>query len=731
MFVSEIAQSVTNCPGVGPAKAKDLARLGIASIADLLLHLPRAYEDRLQPVPFALARPDRPVNTTAEVVAHSYIGGGPHAATAPRYGRRDNRTLKVHLRDETGDAVLVCFGRNFLDRALAPGKQVRVYGTFLRRFGELQASAFEFEPVTDAQSTRFDRVLPIYPLAGNLAQSDLRRAASSALGQYGRHVQSELPDALRARRRLMSTAEALAAVHEPESVDHAKAGHASFVYMELFFLQLQVGMRAAERRSSRRPATPLPEGYRDRLLASLPFALTDDQHLVLQEIGRDLEADVPMARLLQGDVGSGKTVVALASALAVIESGRQVALVAPTELLARQHAQTAAELFDRAELPVSVGYLAGTIAPSARQTLLHAIESGGVDLVIGTHAVFTGAVSFRNLQYAIIDEQHRFGVMQRLSLLGKGRRPDVLSMTATPIPRTLALTVFGDMDVSSIRALPAGRRTIETHLARIGNEQKVYDFVTRELRAGRQAYFVYPMIDDSGVMSLKDAESMHEHLATRVFPDFSVGLAHSRMDDKTKRTTMDAFRRGEIDVLVATSVVEVGVDVANATCMVIEHAERFGLAALHQLRGRVGRGPHPSYCFLVYAEELTDTARERLKVIHGTTDGFQIAEEDLKIRGPGDIAGVQQAGYLRFRIADLGRDMDVMNQARADAFELLERDPTLTEPGHRSLRDAIDAAAAARRSTPFAFADDTVGDDTLGDDTGDDTLSEGTPVGRA
>ena len=706
MFVSEIAQSVTNCPGVGPAKAKDLARLGIASIADLLLHLPRGYEDRLQPVSFAQARPDVPVNTTAEVVAHSYIGTRPHATASPRGGRRDNRTLKVHLRDESGDAVLVCFGRNFLDRALPPGTRIRVYGTFLRRFGELQTAAFEFEPVSDAQSTRFDRILPIYPLAGNLSQSDLRKATASALGQYGRHVQSELPDALRAHRRLLPTAQALGAVHEPESVDHARAGQATLVYMELFFLQLLVGMRAAERRSSRRPATPLPGAYCDRLIASLPFALTGDQRLVLQEIRDDLEADVPMARLLQGDVGSGKTVVALASALAVIESGRQTVLMAPTELLARQHAQTAAELFERAELPVSVGYLAGTIGPSARRTLLNAIESGGVDLVIGTHAVFTSAVSFRNLQYAIIDEQHRFGVMQRLSLLGKGRRPDVLSMTATPIPRTLALTVFGDMEVSSIRSRPEGRQTIETHLARIGNEQKVYDFVTRELRAGRQAYFVYPMIDDSGALSIKDAESMCEHLSRRVFADFNVGLAHSRIDDDTKRDTMDAFRRGAIDVLVATSVVEVGVDVPNATCMVIEHAERFGLAALHQLRGRVGRGPHRSYCFLVYAEELTDTAKQRLKVIHGTTDGFEIAEEDLRIRGPGDIAGIQQAGYLRFRIADLGRDMAVMNDARVDAFALLERDPTLTDPEHRSLRDALDAAAAAGRSTPLAFTDD-------------------------
>ncbi|MFW6289082.1 MAG: helicase-related protein, partial [Spirochaetota bacterium] len=335
-----------------------------------------------------------------------------------------------------------------------------------------------------------------------------------------------------------------------------------------------------------------------------------------------------------------------------------------------------------------------------------AVSTGAVDLVVGTHAVFTERVSFRNLQYVIIDEQHRFGVLQRVALMQKARQPDVLFMTATPIPRTLALTVFGDMHVSSIRTLPPGRRPIETHLARHGNESKVYEFVRRELAAGRQAYFVYPRIDDTGKLDLRDAESMWQRLEREIYPDSAVGLVHSRIADDEKRETMERFRRGELRVLVATSVVEVGVDVPNATCMVVEHAERFGLAALHQLRGRVGRGDHQSYCFLVYSEELTDVAKERLKVLHRTTDGFEIAEEDLRIRGPGDIAGTQQAGYLRFRIADLGRDISVMNEARADAFDVLEADPMLERDEHAGLAGSLAAARAMHRNTPFSYPED-------------------------
>ncbi|MBU8914357.1 MAG: ATP-dependent DNA helicase RecG, partial [Spirochaetales bacterium] len=522
---------------------------------------------------------------------------------------------------------------------------------------------------------------------------------------YGRGVDSDIPEWLLSRRELLPTDQMLTALHTPPDMASADHARRSLVYAELFFLQLSVALRSVLRKEAVRPAQRLPRTELETLVTNLPFSLTDDQTKVLSEIVHDLEQDIPMARLLQGDVGSGKTVVALLSALPVIEAGHQVVLMAPTELLAKQHADTAARLLQSAGSDVVVGFLSGSISTSMRKPLLEAIATGTVDLVIGTHAVFTESVRFRNLRYAIVDEQHRFGVLQRLALTQKARQPDLMLMTATPIPRTLALTVFGDMSVSTIRTMPAGRKTVETHLARQVNERKVHEFVGRELAAGRQAYFVYPVIDASGKLDLRDAEGMWTRLKDEVYPEYEVGLVHSRLKEDEKSATMDRFRDGDLGVLVATSVVEVGVDVPNATCMVVEHAERFGLSALHQLRGRVGRGEHQSYCFLVYDDELTDIAKERLKTIHTHTDGFQIAEEDLRIRGPGDIAGTEQSGYLRFRAADLLRDMEMMNEARADAFDILESDPTLDAPENQSLRAALVAARGQHRLTPLAYRD--------------------------
>ncbi|MFW6211379.1 MAG: ATP-dependent DNA helicase RecG [Spirochaetota bacterium] len=690
MYLAELRYPVSSLRGIGAAKAHDLAKLGVRTVGELLLHLPRGYENRKEQVSLAQAQPDRPVNTVATVVAQSYFGHGP------------KRTLKVHIRDESGIGCLVCFGRNFLAKTLTEGRTIRVYGTFLARYGELQTSAFEFEPI-ERESASFGRILAIYPLAGSLSQNDVRKAVAAALQGYGSKLSCELPTALLERRGLLPTAQALASAHEPQSMREAASASRSLIYLELFYLQLGIGLRSAERAKHQRPSVKLPRTLLTQLRDSLPFSLTDGQAEALTEIVSNLEGPTPMARLLQGDVGAGKTAVALLSALPIIESGKQVALMAPTELLARQHADGIARLFEEYGIDVSVALLSGSVKAAVRKPLLEAIGRGSVDLVVGTHAVFTEAVEFRNLQYVIIDEQHRFGVMQRAALLEKARLPDVLYMTATPIPRTLALTVFGDLEVSSITTLPIGRKPIETHLARIENEEKVFAFVRRELQAGRQAYFVYPVIDDTGTLNLRDAESMSKRLQSEIFPEFRVGIVHSRVGVEEKQATMEEFRRGELDVLVATSVIEVGVDVPNATVMVIEHAERFGLAALHQLRGRVGRGADQSYCFLVYDDGLTDTAKERLKALHTSTDGFFIAEEDLRIRGPGDIAGIQQAGYLRFRVADLGRDMQIMNDAREDAFDLLESDPGLNRREHASLRAALDAAREAGTTTPFAY----------------------------
>jgi ATP-dependent DNA helicase RecG len=416
-----------------------------------------------------------------------------------------------------------------------------------------------------------------------------------------------------------------------------------------------------------------------------------------------------MARLLQGDVGSGKTLVSFLAALRAVEAGGQAAIMAPTELLARQHAENAAALLE--PIGIRPAFLTGNIKAAGRGPLLKALASGDVDIVVGTHALFSRSLVYRNLRLVVVDEQHRFGVTQRSAIMAKGDHPDLLMMSATPIPRTLALTVFGDLDVSIIRDLPPGRKPVKTHLARESNEGKVYDFVGRQLAAGRQAYFVYPLIEADAGRDLKDAISMADRLAREVFPRYRTALVHSKLEEEEKRKTMEGFRRGDIQVLAATSVVEVGVDVPNANCMVVEHAERFGLSALHQLRGRVGRGTDQAYCFLVYsdrppAEEegedpgetrrgggLTEDGKARLKVMRENTDGFVIAEEDLKLRGPGQIAGIEQSGYLTLGLADPIRDAAGLVRARADAFAMLEKDPALLLPEHRRVAEVLNRAA--------------------------------------
>jgi ATP-dependent DNA helicase RecG len=433
-----------------------------------------------------------------------------------------------------------------------------------------------------------------------------------------------------------------------------------------------------------------------RLLERLPFELTPDQVRAAAEIAADMAEPRPMARLLQGDVGSGKTLVAFLACLDAIEAGGQAAFMAPTELLARQHAATAARLLE--PLGLRLAFLSGNVDDAARPPLLAALRSGEVDLVLGTQALFSDEVEYGNLKLTVVDEQHRFGVLQRLALSRKGPMPDLLMMTATPIPRTLALTVFGDLSVSTIRTMPPGRKSVVTHLAKAGNEAKVYEFVRRLLAAGRQAYFVYPLIGESerspaaAGAELKNAQAMFERLRAQVFPQFKLGLIHSRLKEDEKRSTMDAFTRGELSALVATSVVEVGVDVPNAAAMVVEHAERFGLAALHQLRGRVGRGSEQSYCFLVYSEGVTEDAKERLKAMLSTADGFELAERDLRIRGPGEIAGTAQSGYLRLSIADPVRDERVLEEARAEAFALVESDPGLSGQASAPIREVLDRA---------------------------------------
>jgi ATP-dependent DNA helicase RecG len=712
MFLRELTATVDHVRGAGPKLIHTLARMGITSVADLLCHYPRDWEDRSREIPLKDYQRSPAICTVVRVLAHDWFG----------FGRM--RTLKVHVEDHTARAVLVCFNRPFLEKQLVIGNSYRLWGRFSYKYGDIQSTAFEIEALDQeenpdeiqnpsegrVQSRNFGCILPVYPLSTGLNQGTLRRLIREALDQYATPLEDELPPGIIQRDGLAPKARALKAIHFPASPQELNLARKTLIYEELFYLEVLVGKRSLERRGSgnhrlRAADSSGKDGrlssLQQRLLDRLPFSLTPGQIEAITDINRDMTGTYPMARLLQGDVGSGKTLVSFLAALGAVETGGQTALLAPTELLARQHAENAGALLE--PLGVRPAFLTGNLKAVGRSPLLKALAAGEIDLVIGTHALFSRDVMYKNLRLVVVDEQHRFGVTQRSLIMAKGQSslsssgtPDLLMMSATPIPRTLALTVFGDLEVSIIHDLPPGRKPVKTHLAKESNENRVYDFVRKELAAGRQAYFVYPLIEVNETKDLKDTVSMAERLSREVFPHYSTALLHSRIDEEEKRRIMDDFRRGNIRILAATSVVEVGVDVPNATCMIVEHAERFGLSALHQLRGRVGRGPDQAYCFLVYSDELTEDGKTRLKVMLENADGFIIAEEDLKLRGPGQIAGIEQSGYLSLGIADPLRDAAELERARSDAFTMLEKDPGLLLPEHLRVTQVL------TRAPPFS-----------------------------
>ncbi len=683
MYADELKQKVTLLKGIGKETAKSFAKIDINNVSDLLKYIPRAYENRKDTVTLSNYRMG-PVNTIVEITDHDYIGFG------------IKKTLKVHLKDETGSAVLICFGRNFLSRKLVIGKKFFLYGNFEYKFNNLQTSAFDIEEISN-KPVNFNKIIPVYPLSAKLNQGIIRRAVSEAIDELARYTKNQIPEYLIQKYDFVVRNRAIQNIHFPESLQLLESAEKVLRYEELFYLQLTVGRKSKETRKFHRNDFSHPKKLEELIKKQLPFSLTIDQEKVLKEIEKDMESDIPMTRLLQGDVGSGKTLVAFISALKIIEFRGQVAFMAPTELLAKQHAENAARLMEK--LGVRLAFLSGNVKNSQRKPLLSALAKGEIDLIIGTHALFTGNVEFKNLQYVIVDEQHKFGVLQRMALLNKGDSPDLLLMTATPIPRTLTLTLFGDMDVSIIKTMPEGRKPVITHLSIIDNDKKVYDAVRKEIERGHQAYFVYPRIQESELSdSLKNAESMYNYLREEVFPEFRLGLIHSKLSEDEKIKTMKNFVSGKTNILVSTSVVEVGVDIQNATCMVIEHAEHFGLSGLHQLRGRVGRGREQSYAFLVYAKELSEVGKIRLKTMMKFNDGFSISEEDLKLRGPGELAGSRQSGFLNLTYADLVRDFDILEKARTDAFKILDSDPGFLKPEHTVIREVFE------RCEPFKGA---------------------------
>ncbi|MHB0999468.1 MAG: ATP-dependent DNA helicase RecG [Armatimonadota bacterium] len=666
--------------GVGDRLSKFMGKLGIFTARDLLAHYPARYEDRTHFCRIQELMPGKPATIRGRVLV----------ADNTRTPRSQMMLTRVVIQDDSGSVNLVWFNQWYLKNKFFKllGKEIIVFGT--PQFGNrgVEIVGPEWEEVDDgADPLSSNRIVPVYPLTDGLFQGNIRKIIYQALDKFLPAVDDILPPEILDKRDLVDQACAIKNIHFPEGKDAYEVARYRLVYEEFFLLQLALALRKQNFTASE-PGIAFnvtPECTQE-FYGSLPFQLTGAQQRVIAEITRDMSRPVAMNRLLQGDVGSGKTVVAVAAMMVAIHNGYQAAIMAPTEILAEQHYIVFSRLLK--ELGIEPVLLTGSCTAAAKRKARELISSGEAKIAIGTHALIQGDVEFNRLGLAIIDEQHRFGVMQRAALREKGWNPDVLVMTATPIPRTLALTVYGDLDLSVIDELPPGRKSIRTHWKTGDQRDNVYGGIRQLINQGRQVYIVCPLIEESEKLQAKAATELAEHLRNDVFPDLNLELLHGQMKTADKDDVMRRFRDGETHVLVSTTVIEVGVDVPNACVMIVEDAERFGLAQLHQLRGRVGRGDHQSYCVLV-ADPKTDEGRERLQVMTRTTNGFEIAEEDLRIRGPGEFYGTRQSGLPSLRIANVLRDVDILEISREDAFELVKADSRLASAKYSRLRAEV------------------------------------------
>jgi len=670
MLLKDISISPMELKGVGHSFLEALQKLGVNTIGDLLQLYPRTWEDRTSFNSLGEYNIKEKIRVKATVLSHSWFGMG------------SKRTLKITIEDDLSNkAQLICFNRPFLQSLFPIKSQVIVTGTFYKYRNELSSSSFELEKERDAISG----IIPIYPLVEGLSQKKLSSIIKQAMNIYINDIESDIPKSILDKKGFLKKKDVLRCMHAPTSIKELDLARQTLVFEELFLFQLASIKRYMKRRKILPNIKPAPQknvshssfsSLQQNLIKRLKFNLTKDQIKSVLEINYDLQSQLPSARLLQGDVGSGKTLVAFLASIYAVEQKWQVAFLAPTELLALQHAEKAVSLM--APLGVNIAFLSGNVKARGRAKLLQELKMGNIDIIIGTHAIFSKDVEYKNLKLAIIDEQHKFGVMQREALLKKGAiddkeegkveiLPHLIMMSATPIPRSLALSIFGDVDVSLIKTMPSSRKKIKTYLAQSEKYERVYGFVKEELKKSHQAYFIYPLIEASEELSFKAVEDMEKTLSS-YFNEYTVKAITSKTDDGAQKEIMKDFINGNIHILVATSIVEVGVDVPNATCIVIEDAQNFPLVTLHQMRGRVGRGAEQSYCILLYKKHLTKNAYQRLKIIRDSLDGFVIAEEDLRIRGPGNVMGLEQSGYLGFHFADPIKDYNVMLEAREEAI---------------------------------------------------------------
>ena len=666
----DLRESVTSLKGVGPKKAEALKKLGISTMEDLVFFLPRSYEDRRNRVDISDAAEDQ----------NSVVTGEVKLVVNDRYRGGRKQMLRLLVEDGTGSMEVVFFNAKYLQHSFRTGRKYTFFGKVTRNFGKMQMIHPEF---SDADGME-DGILPVYPLTKGISQKEMRTWQKSLKRAYSMAEDILSSEAVE-RNRLCSLSYALENVHFPQEKQKLLEAKYRLIFDELLILQTGLFMARQNVTDGRNGIAFSPEADTGRYIESLPYPLTGAQQRCVEEIERDLESSTAMNRLVQGDVGCGKTAVAEIAMYKAVKSGYQAVLMAPTEILAAQHFDGISRAFEAHG--IRTAFLTGSLKAAQKREVLEQIATGEAQVIIGTHAVIQPDVEFSRLGLVITDEQHRFGVRQRVKLREKGENPNVLVMTATPIPRTLSVILYGDLDVSIIDELPPGRQQTVTRCIKSEKRGECYDFVEQQLKQGRQAYVVTPLIEESETLDAKSAEQVAAELKKR-FRGYSVELIHGAMSQDEKDRIMESFSRGETDVLVATVVIEVGINVPNATVIVIENSERFGLAQLHQLRGRVGRGSHRSYCFLIL-DGGSEIAEKRGQIMEASSDGFFIAEEDLKLRGPGEIFGTRQHGLPDLAITDLSKHMKILEQAKEEAKAMLADDPALDAPEHSALRRRI------------------------------------------
>lgn len=673
-YQMDLNKDVKYIKGVGPNRVLLLNKLGIFSLNDLITYYPRTYEDRSKAKP--LSECAHGEEATIEAVACAKI-------TETRLPR--NRTMqKLIIRDETGVATVTWFNQSYLKNKFEPGNKYRFYGKVNHSFGKLEITSPVFDEWGKKQNT--GRIIPIYPLTFQLSQNSLRKIMENAIQEVEGKLPETLPEKIRKAVNLEEINLATKYIHFPTSLEDFTKARKRLVFEELFSTQLALLALKNKYLSEDKGISFEKETKMSDIIQAFPFQMTKAQLRVLQEIDENMEATKPMNRLLQGDVGSGKTAVAMCAAYKAVKSGYQVAIMAPTAILATQHWHNFKAILD--EKNIRSELLISGITKKQKENILSRLAEGEIDIIIGTHALLEEKVEFKKLGLVVTDEQHRFGVKQRTTIAEKGQNPDVLVMSATPIPRTLALILYGDLDISIIDELPPNRKKIETFAVTKQMASRIDAFIQKQLEQGRQAYIVCPLVEENEEMDLRSVSEVYEKYQTEIFPNYRVAYIHGKMKPKEKEEIMNQFKKQKIDLLISTTVIEVGVDVPNANIMVIENAERFGLAQLHQLRGRVGRGEYQSFCILKY-EGKGETIRKRMKVMCETNDGFIISEKDLELRGSGDFFGTMQHGIPEFKIANLFEDMPILKLAQQAAQNLMVEDPELEKKENQIIKQLI------------------------------------------